>query len=143
MSVRHRELIQEKKDKFITVPLHMAKFVYSNLTKGILKDMFTDTDALQESKLKTGLYEVLQIYIQLYQNLEVRINDMLNQGRLTPTEALDSLTSYAIAEEGTNTLYLGLIEKVCQRDTLQEPYSVQEAEMILNYFPHQIWQETQ
>lgn len=105
--------------------------------------MFTDTDALQESKLKTGLYEVLQIYIQLYQNLEVRINDMLNQGRLTPTEALDSLTSYAIAEEGTNTLYLGLIEKVCQRDTLQEPYSVQEAEMILNYFPHQIWQETQ
>lgn len=121
----------------------MAKFVYSNLTKGILKDMFTDTDALQESKLKTGLYEVLQIYIQLYQNLEVRINDMLNQGRLTPTEALDSLTSYAIAEEGTNTLYLGLIEKVCQRDTLQESYSVQEAEMILNYFPHQIWQETQ
>jgi len=63
MSVRHRELIQEKKDKFITVPMHMAKFVYSNLTKGILKDMFTDTDALQESKLKTGLYEVLQIYI--------------------------------------------------------------------------------
>jgi len=46
MSVRHRELIQEKKDKFITVPMHMAKFVYSNLTKGILKDMFTDTDAL-------------------------------------------------------------------------------------------------
>ena len=123
--------------------MHMAKFVYSNLTKGILKDMFTDTDALQESKLKTGLYEVLQIYIQLYQNLEGRINDMLNQGRRTPTEALDSLTSYAIAEEGTNTLYLGLIEKVCQRDTLQEPYSVQEAEMILNYFPHQIWQETQ
>ena len=60
MSVRHRELIQEKKDKFITVPVHMAKFVYSNLTKGILKDMFTDHDALQDSKLKTGLYEVLQ-----------------------------------------------------------------------------------
>lgn len=63
MSVRHRELIQEKKDKFVTVPVHMAKFVYSNLTKGIMKDMFTDHDANQDSKLKTGLYEVLQCYI--------------------------------------------------------------------------------
>lgn len=63
MSVRHRELVQEKKDKFITVPTHMAKFVYQNLTKGILKDMFTDHDANEESKMKTGLFEVLQVYI--------------------------------------------------------------------------------
>jgi hypothetical protein len=41
----------------------MAKFVYQNLTKGILSDFFTDHDALQDSKLATGLYEVLQMYI--------------------------------------------------------------------------------
>lgn len=64
------------------------------------------------------------MYIQLYQNLEVRINDMINQKRLTPVEALDSLTSYAIAEEGTNTLYLGLVEQVCQRDTVTDPYTI-------------------
>lgn len=118
MSVRHRELIQEKKDKFITVPVHMAKFVYQNLTKGILKDMFTDHDAQQDSKLKVNLFEVLQAYIQLYSNLEVRINDLINQKRLGPIDALDSLTSYAIAEEGTNTLYLGLVELMCQRDAI-------------------------
>lgn len=44
----------------------MAKFLYQNLTKGLLKDMFTDHDALQDSKLKTNLYEVLQMYVQLY-----------------------------------------------------------------------------
>ena len=43
-----------------------------------MKDMFTDYDEQQDSKLKTGLYEILQMYIQLYQNIEVRINDMLN-----------------------------------------------------------------
>ena len=39
--------------------MHMAKFVYQNLTKGIMKDMFTDHESLETSKLKTGLYEVL------------------------------------------------------------------------------------
>lgn len=75
--------------------------------------MFTDFDALQESKLKTNLYEVLQMYIQLYQNLEIRLNDLINQKQLNALEALDSLTSYSIAEEGTNTLYIGLVELVC------------------------------
>jgi len=44
---------------------------------------------------------------------------MLNQKSLSPVDALDSLTSYAIAEEGTNTLYLGLVETVCRRDTIE------------------------
>ena len=45
ISVRHRELIAEKKDKYGILPVHMAKHMYQNLTKGILKDMFTDIDA--------------------------------------------------------------------------------------------------
>jgi len=61
---------------------------------------------------------------------------MINQNRLEPIDALDALTSYAIAEEGTNTLYLGLIDTICRRDTVEEPYTLQQAEMILNYFPH-------
>ena len=32
--------------------------------------------------MQEGLYELLAIYIQVYQNLEVRINDMINGGRL-------------------------------------------------------------
>jgi len=62
---------------------------------------------------------------------------------LQPKEALDALTSFAISEEGTNTLYLGLVEVVAQRDHFEEPYSLQECEMTLNYFPHHVWQETQ
>ena len=51
------------------------------------------------------------------------------------------LCSYAVAEEGTNTLFLGLIQVVSTRDAYQVPYTLTEIEMILNYFPHQVWSE--
>jgi hypothetical protein len=42
MSVRHKEIIQEKSDKFITVPAHMGRFVYKNLTQGLFKEFFKE-----------------------------------------------------------------------------------------------------
>jgi hypothetical protein len=51
------------------------------------------------------------------------------------------LVSYSVAEEGTNTLYLGLIYLIARRDYIQYPYSLIEVEMILNYFPHDVWQD--
>ena len=66
---------------------------------------------------------------------------MMNAGRIEAKQALDIMTSYAIAEEGTNTLYLGLIDLVSRRDTLEQPYTITEIEMILNYFPHDVWQD--
>ena len=62
---------------------------------------------------------------------------MLSQpGVLDAKDSLDVLVSYSIAEEGTNTLYLRLVESMLQR---KEEYSIVEIEMILNYFPHNIW----
>ena len=49
--------------------------------------------------------------------------------------------SYVIAEEGTNTLYLGLIDLIARRDYITTPYTLVEIEMILNYFPHDVWQD--
>jgi hypothetical protein len=63
----------------------------------------------------------------------------MNSGSLDVKDALDVLASYAIADEGTNTLYLGLTEVLCRRDSFEEPYSLTECEMLLNYFPHQIF----
>ena len=94
-----------------------------------------------EDKLQAGLYEITSMYIQVYENISVRILDMINGGRLTPKQALDVLCSYAIAEEGTNTLYVGLVELLAQRDPYQEPYTIVECEMTLNYFPHAVWQD--
>jgi hypothetical protein len=51
------------------------------------------------------------------------------------------MVSYSIAEEGTNTLYLGLIDLIARRDYNQNPYTLVEIEMILNYFPHDVWQD--
>lgn len=65
--------------------------------------------------------------------------DLINAGRLDAQQALDVLVSYSIAEEGTNTLYLGLIDLIARRDYNQNPYSLVEIEMILNYFPHDVW----
>lgn len=50
------------------------------------------------------------------------------------------LVSYAIAEEGTNTLYIRLVESMLRRS---EEYTMVEVEMVLNYFPHAIWRNEQ
>lgn len=55
---------------------------------------------------------------------------------MDPKDSLDVLVSYAIAEEGTNTLYIRLVESMLKRN---EDYNLVEVEMILNYFPHSIW----
>ena len=77
-SPRHRQLIKENKDKFRSVVEDMGSFLSQNLSKGFFRNLFTQYDDIQETKFKTSLYDVLSIYIELYQNLEVRINDMLN-----------------------------------------------------------------
>jgi len=46
-----------------------------------------------------------------------------------------------VAEEGTNTLYLGLVDLIATRDTQALPYTLTEVEMLLNHFPHSLWQE--
>lgn len=67
--------------------------------------------------------------------------DLINAGKLDSQQALDVMVSYAIAEEGTNTLYLGLIDLIARRDYIKQPYTLTEIEMILNYFPHDVWQD--
>jgi hypothetical protein len=73
----------------------------------------------------------------------VRVNDWLSrppseEQALTPRDALDCLVSFAIAEEGTNTLYIRLVEAMLRRE---EDYTLVEVELVLNYFPHAIWRE--
>ena len=59
-------------------------------------------------------------------------------GLFDAQEALDVLVSYSIAEEGSNNLYISMIEcMLTKRDP--STYDMVEIEMILNYFPHQIW----
>ena len=98
--------------------------------------MFTQFDEDQRSKLDKSLFDVMALYIQVYQNLSVRVMDMLSQDQFNASEALDIMVSYSIAEEGSNTMYLKLIEIMLTR---REEYNMVEVEMILNYFPHRIW----
>ena len=86
--------------------------------------------------MSKSIFDVMGLYIQVYQNLSVRVNDMLAQGQFDAKEALDIMVSYSIAEEGTNNMYLKLIEVML---TQRDEYNLVEAEMILNYFPHKIW----
>jgi hypothetical protein len=59
-------------------------------------------------------------------------------GQFDAQQALDILVSYSISEEGSNNLYIGLIETMLtKRDS--GSYNMVEIEMILNYFPHQVW----
>jgi hypothetical protein len=62
---------------------------------------------------------------------------MIGMGHITDSrDSLDILVSYSVAEEGTNTLYLKLIDLMVRR---KEEYNMVEIEMVLNYFPHSIW----
>ena len=74
LSVRHKELIGKSKDKFAMAPQHMAKFISSNLRGGVLRQFFAD-DSFQDSKLAASHFEVIQAYMRLYSNLEIRVND--------------------------------------------------------------------
>ena len=58
--------------------------MYKNFQKGIFQDLFYDYEGNQEDKTKNSLFDVLAMYIQLYQNLEVRVNDMINGRKLGP-----------------------------------------------------------
>ena len=64
--MRHKKLIEEKSNKFRTVPGDMANFVFQNLSKGFFRDMFTQLDEEQSSKTKISLFDVMSLYIQLY-----------------------------------------------------------------------------
>jgi hypothetical protein len=78
MSARHRELIEKNSSRSETLHENVFGFIYKNLSTGLLKDMFTQYDEEQESKLSKSLYDVMSIYIQLYNNLQVRVMDYVN-----------------------------------------------------------------
>ena len=102
--------MQKNKEKFMSVPEHVGRFAFKNLSKIYAKGWMGEYDEEGEDKLQAGAFEVTAMYVQVYENLSVRVLDMMNGGRLSPKQALDVLCSYAIAEEGTNTLYVGLVE---------------------------------
>ena len=109
ISVRHKELIRKNSEKYQTLPGHVFGFLNQHVNKGLLKDMFTQFDDEQESKLKKSIYDVMGMYIQVYNNLEVRVNDMLAQNMFDASEALDIMISYSISEEGSNNMFIKII----------------------------------
>lgn len=113
-------------------------FVHEHVSKGLLKDLFTQHDDEQQSKLKKTIFDVTSMYVQVYSNLEVRVNDMLAQDLFDSEEALDIMVSYSIAEEGTNNMFIKVIQTMLTRRNPSD-YNMVEVEMILNYFPHQVW----
>ena len=63
---------------------------------------------------------------------------MLGQEMFDAREALDIMVSYSIAEEGSNNMYVKLIQVMLSKRDLGG-YNLVEIEMILNYFPHSVW----
>lgn len=55
----------------------------------------------------------MALYLKVYENLSVRVNDMIARSEdvsaFDAQEALDMMVSYSIAEEGSNNLYIRLI----------------------------------
>lgn len=106
LSRKHQRLIQKNSQKFQTLPEHVFGFLKEHLNKAVFRDLISDMIEDEDSKLKTSLYDVMNIYLQVYQNLAIRVVDMLGDDLFTSQEALDILVSYSIAEEGSNNMYI-------------------------------------
>ena len=63
ISVRHRDLIKKNSGKSESLGLNIFYFYYENVPVGLFKDMFTQYDDEQESKLGKSLYDVMGLYI--------------------------------------------------------------------------------
>ena len=115
------------------LPTHVFNFIRENVKTGVFRDLFKGGFEDEDAELKTSLYDVMAMYLQVYDNLQVRVIDMARL--FDAQEALDVLVSYSIAEEGSNNLYIAMIEcMLTKRDP--SSYDMVEIEMILNYFPH-------
>lgn len=62
-------MIKKSASKNETLPTHVFNFISDNVRTGMLRDMFTQYDEEQESKLAISLYDVMAMYIQVYDNL--------------------------------------------------------------------------
>jgi len=56
----------------------------------------------------------------------------------TGLEALDVIISYSIAEEGSNNMYLLMIQTLLTKQNAQS-LQLTDVEMVLNYFPHSVF----
>ena len=79
ISVRHRNIIRKNSEKTQTLPEHVFGFLSEHIRGGMFKDMFTQFDDEQESKLAISLYDVMALYLQVYENLGIRVMDMQGQ----------------------------------------------------------------
>ena len=78
ISVRHKQLIRERARKHQSFFEHIGMFTYKELREGWLRDLVIDWDARQGDKLRAGLHDVVEAYIRLFENVEVRLLHMLN-----------------------------------------------------------------
>ena len=63
VSVRHRQLIKKNSEKTQMLPEAFVGFLSDNIRKGMFKDMFTQLDEDQDSKLAVSLYDVMGQYL--------------------------------------------------------------------------------
>jgi len=77
ISARHKELIKKNEMKYATVPEQVFSHVYENFKAGLLYDFFTQFEDEEQDKMKKSLYDVMSMYVQVYNNLSIRVLDMI------------------------------------------------------------------
>ena len=69
LSKKHRQLIQDKGEKFRTPVEEAYKFISTNLKGGLLKDLWPGKDETVDDKLRSSIFDVVSVYIRVYENL--------------------------------------------------------------------------
>lgn len=118
-------------------------FLNEHFVKVYFKNFLANYGDESTTKLLVSLKDVHASYQTLFHNLEIRTIEFLNKNEMTGLDSLDALIAFSIGQEGTNTLYMLLINEVMNytRRNKDQSYTVTEIELLLNYFPHIVFKD--
>lgn len=141
ISKKHLREIKKNVHKYATPITHMFDHIMQGLQLNYLKGMIKDYNPGEEEVLAKNIYDVLEVYKVFFQNTEMTLHELMNRKTVDHREALDILTSFSIAGEGTDILYERLTELI--EPALKEgKYTIHDIELIINYLPVEIWENS-
>lgn len=138
---KHRKLLKKRAYANATpitlVADHFREGLKLNYLKDIIKDMSPTTEEITEK----DIYDVLEIYRVLFNNLELVVHNELNKGAIDHREIIDVLVSFSISGECSNILNERILE-ILMPNLKEGKYTLHDLELIINYFPQTFWTES-
>ena len=116
-----------------------ALFLKKNIKLNVINKLIKETTKYENREnIDENLEDLLGLYEILFRNIEMKVIDDIKNGRAsyTHSECVNFISCFSRASEGTNLFYEVLMRKIAKH---AEELSLEEIEIILNYLPHDLY----